>query len=269
RVVLIATVTAALLAFFVTVAVVPAVRSVLADPAQVPDGPEAFGVGHAWIAVRGVDIDQVIDTLALSDVAPCNWSTGLAVVEDPRHSGSYVFVTPPVDGWTFVVGLALPYPAGRDYHDACLALMLAMGKRFSEVQYFYACPKVGLTAWARFSQTKLRRAFAWGDEGVIWNRGTPDVTEHALGLKVLRMQEQTDVRGNIDEDERGYPEAVHAVRVAAGWSLDPETFSRLPGDPALGYLGVMPRLWTVRRINRSSAITPPPLPQGAAHTRRT
>ncbi|MEL7542174.1 MAG: hypothetical protein AAGJ70_00200 [Pseudomonadota bacterium] len=256
---LIATVTAALLAFYITVAVVPTVRGWLSDPAQEPDGPESFGVGHAWIAVRSVDIDQVIATLGLTGVTPCNWSTGLAVVEDPQHSASYVFVTPPVDGWTFVVGLALPYPAGRDYHDACLALMLALGKRFDEVQYFYACPDVGLTGWARFAETKLRRAFAWGDEGVIWNRGTPDATEQALGLKVLRMRERSEARGAIDEDERGYPEALHAVQVAAGWSLDPETFSRLPGDPALGFLGVVPRTWAVRRINRKATITPPPV----------
>ena len=72
-----------------------------------PDGPEPFGTGHAWLAIKTVDVDQVIGILGLDDVGPCNWRTGLSVVEDPEYSGTYVFVTPPVEGWTFVVGMAL------------------------------------------------------------------------------------------------------------------------------------------------------------------
>lgn len=265
--ILIATVSGALFLFFLYAGVRPWVMTLLRDPALAPDGPEPFGAGNAWLAIQTVDIDQVIAILGLHEVAACNWQSGLSVAEDPDYSNAYVFVTPPVDGWTFVVGMALPHPAGRDYTDQCLSLQLSLGKTFRDVQYFYACPILDLVAWSRFSDAKLRRSFAWGDEGIIWNKGALTSAERALGLKVFPTTSTTTLpppANDIDEDERGYPEPEHVLRMAASWSVNPETFTRLPGDPALGYIGRMPDTWRVRRVASRSTIVEPH--STAAHT---
>ncbi len=264
--ILIATVSGALFLFFLYAGVRPWVLTLLRDPALAPDGPEPFGAGNAWLAIKTVDIDRVISVLGLADVDTCNWQNGLAVVEDPDYSANYVFVTPPVEGWTFVVGMALPHPAGRDFTDQCLALQLSLGKTFHEVQYFFACPVLDLVAWSRFSDAKLRRSFAWGDEGIIWNKGSLTPAERMLGLKIFSAFTGilTPSSNDIDEDERGYPETEHVLRMAAEWSINPETFSRLPGDPALGYLGRMPETWRVRRVRSHSTIVEPQIPKTSA-----
>lgn len=260
--ILIATVCGVGILLVLSVALWPRARLLLLEPSLRPDGPEPFGDGTAWLAIKTVDVDQVIGILGLGEVGTCNWQTGLAIVEDDDYSANYVFVTPPVEGWTFVVGLALPHPAGRAYTDQCLALQLALGKSFHEVQYFYACPVLDIVAWSRFSDAKLRRSFAWGDEGVIWNKGVITSRERDMRLKVFATADETlaSPHNAIDEDESGYPEPAHVRDMAASWSLDPETLAGLPGDPALGYLGRMPETWRVRRLPSRTTIREPVQP---------
>ncbi len=256
---LIATVSGMLLVFFLAVSVVPWIVRHTRHAATAPDGPEPFGTGTAWLAVHTADIDRIIAILGLGEIALSNWQNGLAIVEDPDYCDTYVFVTPPVDGWTFVVGLGLPYPAGRGYRDRCLPLLLALGRAFSDVQYFYACPMLDIFAWSRFSGARLRRSFAWGDEGMVWNKGAVTAAERQLGLRVFTSGEtgQSLVPADIDEDESGYPNVQHVLRMAGAWSLNPETFDRLPEDPAQGYIGRMPDTWRVLREEGRAAIVEP------------
>ncbi|MEL6289305.1 MAG: hypothetical protein AAFQ42_15065 [Pseudomonadota bacterium] len=311
---LIAVVSAAVFAFFCGVVLVPLARDLARPPSARPDGPESFGIGHAWLAIRTADADRVMHVLALEQVASANWNTGLAIVEDAAHTADWVFVSPPVEGWTFVVGMALPHPASAAYEDRCRALLLGLGKTFRHAQYFAACDMTGLVAWARLEDGKLRRAFAWSDEGVLWNAGPLDPVEAQLGLRggidragkatrpsTARMltadhamsgpapkpdavderdgdraaasvgmtdggindgmryaagdslPSETTVRREevaLEADTGGYPEPQHARVIAEAWSLDPERLSRRPGDPALGYVGVVPAKWRVRRRAR-------------------
>ena len=76
-----------------------------------------------------------------------------------------------LSGWTFVVGLSLPYPVGRSFVDKCTPMLLRLGAEFIEVQYFFSYPPIDFFAWARIVHGRLIRAFAIGDEGTIWNRG--------------------------------------------------------------------------------------------------
>ena len=81
--------------------------------AQAPDGPVAFGCGMAWIAVRSEDPAELVAALRLEEPVPCNWNSGIGAVYDDWLGASRVFVSPPVSGWVFAVGLALPHPVGR------------------------------------------------------------------------------------------------------------------------------------------------------------
>lgn len=257
-VILIATVSGVLLVFFLAASVIPWLIRTFRDVDTAPDGPEPFGIETAWLAIRTADIDRIIAVLGLTGIKTSNWQTGLAMTEDAELSAGTVFVTPPVEGWTFVIGLALPHPVGAGYTDRCLPLLIALGKDFSEVQYFYSCPVLDIYAWSRFSNAKLRRSFAWGDEGVIWNKGPLTSEERALGLKVFATGERMSGREpDIDENEQGYPDERHVLKIAEAWSLNPGTFARLPEDPALGYIGCIADTWRVTRENTRSSIVEP------------
>ena len=74
-------------------------------------------------------------------------------------------------GWTFVVGLPLPHPVGRGFVDKCTPMLVDLGGRFEEVQYFFSYPPIDYYAWARVKDGRLVRAFAVSDEGIVWNKG--------------------------------------------------------------------------------------------------
>ena len=84
---------------------------------QVPDRPASFGYKMAWLAIRSRNTDAVLDALNLTSAVRCNWKSGIGTVYDHHLGNDHIFVSPPVNGWTFVVGLALPHPAGRGFAD--------------------------------------------------------------------------------------------------------------------------------------------------------
>ena len=137
-----------------------------------PDRPAPFGLKMAWLAIRTRDTARVIDVLGLVNPRPCNWSSGIGTVYDDQLSENHVFVSPPVNGWTFVVGLSVPYPVGRRFVDKCTPMLLRLGAEFIEVQYFFSYPPIDFFAWARIIHGRLVRAFAIGDEGTIWNKAS-------------------------------------------------------------------------------------------------
>jgi hypothetical protein len=153
--------------------------------ARSPDRPAAFGYKMAWLAVRSRDTAAVVEELGLIAPQACNWRSGIGTVYDNRLGNDHIFVSPPVNGWTFVVGLALPYPVGRTFVDKCTPLLDRLGSRFVEVQYFFAYPPVDLFAWARLLEGRVVRAFAITDTGIVWNKGRTTKEERALGLKLF------------------------------------------------------------------------------------
>ncbi|MBS0241993.1 MAG: hypothetical protein JSS20_07430, partial [Proteobacteria bacterium] len=145
-----------------------------------PDAPRAFGYQMGWLAIRTRDIARVVERLGLSGTADANWDNGIGTVYSDDGSQSSIFVSPPVNGWTFVVGLALPQPLGRTFVDKTMPLLLDLGSQFIEVQYYLAYPALDCFAWARIIDGKLVRAYAINDEGVVWNKGKPAKEEKTL-----------------------------------------------------------------------------------------
>lgn len=211
---------------------------------QTPDRPLAFGPSMAWLAVRSRDTAAVIEALDLVAPEPCNWQQGLGTVYDSHLGNDHVFVSPPVNGWTFVVSLALPHPVGRAFADKCSPLLAGLADRFVEVQYFFTYPPIDLFAWARFIDGRLIRAFAIGDDGVIWNRGRTTREERALGLRLFEFRGVRARRGDAGGEMILYPTEEHVLRLAERWSLDPTRLGAadVPA-PALGAIALAPAAW--------------------------
>jgi hypothetical protein len=65
------------------------------------DGPEPFGRKCAWLAMRSQAMASVLEALGIVRSLPCGWARGVAIAgREPQ----VVFLTPPVRGWTLVLG---------------------------------------------------------------------------------------------------------------------------------------------------------------------
>ena len=222
---------------------------------QTPDAPVPFGYQMAWLAIRTRDTAAVVEALGLGSVQPCNWNAGIGTVYDPRLGQNTIFVSPPVNGWTFVVGLPLPQPIGRAFVDKATPLLAGLGSRFSEVQFFVAFPPVDLFAWARLIDGRLVRAFAIGDSGIIWNKGKTTREERSLGLKLFELRGVRDRRGDAGGPLILHPTESHVMQLARKWSLDPTRLG--PNSPdthseAMGLIADAPHHWRVERIRKSA-----------------
>jgi hypothetical protein len=216
------------------------------------DRPAAFGTDMAWLAVRSKDPGQVARALGLVEPEPANWQTGIGAVYHERLGEQHIYVTPSINGWVFVVGMGLPAPVGRRFVDKSTPLLLWLGKEFVEIQYFFAYPMLDYFAWARLIDGKLVRAFAIGDEGVIWNRGKPTREETAMGLKWFELRGVKGRKGDAGGEMLLYPTEGHMMQLAAKWSLDPTKLGSHSAPPAVGVIGRAPSGWRAERLERAA-----------------
>ena len=221
---------------------------------RTPDPPAAFGYHMAWLAIRTTDMARVAEVLELEPLEASNWRTGIGAIYDERLSQGRVYLTPPVNGWTFVVGMALPQPLGRAFADKCTPVLLDLAGNFPEAQYFMCYPPIEFFAWARVTQGKLVRAFAIGDEGVIWNKGKPTKEERGIGLKVADVRGIRTRKSDIGPPMQVYPTDKQMMYLASCWSLDPTSLEgkKADTDAGLGYICATPMRWRPERMRRTA-----------------
>jgi hypothetical protein len=216
-----------------------------AGPAE-PDRPLSFGSRTRWFAIRTEEGRAVADSLALKSVRQANWETGLAWAADSRWAGAAppVFVTPPIDGWTLVVGAALPCPDEGRLGAAFRRTLQALTARFDDVQFFANHPVADHAAWARARDGAVVRVFAWaGDEGrVLANEGRQTFEERLLGLLDLGERTPEAAAGYInerihDDDEKPAPDPQDVMSLAGHWSVDPTGLGDRGLLPGLGLIG--------------------------------
>jgi hypothetical protein len=217
-----------------------------------PDHPAAFGYRMAWLAIRTRDTARVHAALGLSEAEVANWQTGIGTVYDEKLGHNQVFVSPPLNGWTFVVGTSLPCPMGRTFIDKCTPMLLDLGREFIEVQYFYTFPLVDIYAWARVIDGKLVRAFAIGENGVIWNKGKPTKDEKSLGLKLFELRGVRGRKGDAGGELILHPTEEHVMKLATRWSLDPTMLDSAQFPPSIGHIASAPSLWRAERLRKTA-----------------
>jgi hypothetical protein len=194
----------------------------------------------------------VIERLGLTDPVTVNWNNGLGTVYSEADADSTVFVTPPVNGWTFVVGLAIPQPLGKAFVDKATALILDLGVHFIEVQYYLAYPAFDCFAWARVVNGKLLRAYAVNDEGVVWNKGRTSKEERTLGVKLYEVRGVKTRQGDAGGELVMYPTEQHVLQVAGKWGLDPSKLDTTTATgPAQGLIARTPNSWLPQTIRRA------------------
>ncbi len=171
-----------------------------------------FDAPIRWLAIRCLDPQAVQAALNLHNARSCSWSDALSKPFEPR-----LFISPPVDGWVLVMGCDLPDPT--DDVDECFKFLTALSRKLGEVQFFHRHRAVSHHGWARLSEGKVLRAYAWAGE-TLWNQGGPTEAERAARVRCLAYGENSNVLGLAERDVMN-SNTERVIRIAAAWSLDP------------------------------------------------
>jgi hypothetical protein len=219
--------------------------------ANAPNGaPVSFGYKGAWIAVKGVAMDRVASALHLADVGGATWEQGVRKSYDPGESKkefdfpqtSFVFVSPPVDGWTLAVGQRLAFFRSFAFKgmkedrapEKLLPFIQTLSKELgTTVQYFFThrVPETHIWVWAESG--RIVRAYGYsGERGeVLLDVGSLTVGETSLGLKLPAKGKDSNHESSPDEDT--------VIAVAGKWSIDPTTLDRRGAIAQSGVVGTL------------------------------
>jgi hypothetical protein len=217
-----------------------------------PDRPCGFGSDMAWIAVRSTNSMAVLSALGIAQATPANWNSGIGTVYDAKLGERHVFVSPPVEGWVFVVSQALPHPHGRSFVDKCSPLLGQLSEQLGEVQYFASYTDLDVFAWAKLSGGRFIRAFGTGDEGVVLQRGRTTREERTLGLTLFELRGVRGRKGDAGGELLMHPTHEHVMRLAGAWSVNPTLLETAQGSPALGYVADVPVAWRPERARKTA-----------------
>jgi len=215
-----------------------------------PDRPRPFGSEMSWLAVRTNDNLKLAEALGLTDLCRANWNSGLGTIYDRELSDTFVFLTPPIKGWTIVAGVSLPMPAGGAFVDKTSPLLQRLSRQFGAAQYFATFSIIDFYAWARFEKGRKVRAFAVGDDGIIWESRKLTPEERRLGLSLIELRgikgRQGDVGGALDL----HPTEEHVLSIAGAWSVNPMAADALATNAGVGWIARAPQAWRTERLRR-------------------
>lgn len=162
----------------------------------------------SWLAVATVDQAELVKTLGLMDARETTWADGVELIDEVAHEEeepfSTVVVTPPIQGWTLVVGpyFGLPYPQ-QTVHvtDLCRELSAQFGK----AQLFF------------HSEQNDGEAWLIAERGRILRRWVSEYPELALGEPFGVERRLLDAYGITGKPEDLAPDSDLAGDWAATW----------------------------------------------------
>lgn len=173
-----------------------------------------------WLAIRGSSPERVQEALGLSRSIPCSWSEGMT----GEHE---FFISPRVNGWVIVTGMAIPTP--DDDVDECFCFLVLLSRKLGHVQFFHTEKFLNHHAWARLDDGCVTRAYAWTGE-TAWNQGAKTMPETDLKLKCFDYGEPC-------------PSGIAAAntakvsQLAARWNFDPAAVDERLLNQAVGMAG--------------------------------
>jgi hypothetical protein len=153
-----------------------------------------------------------------------------------------VFITPPIDGWTLVVGDAV-VPGVEDPHGDWRNNLIELSGRFDEVQLFATLRTVGLHAWARMRAGSVERAYCYiGESGeVAYDEGEQTAAERDLGFDFGDPDCPEAEDEAYWERDNLFPDEDSVMALASKWSVSPVELSEQSAPPGLGFVSTPKR----------------------------
>jgi hypothetical protein len=177
-----------------------------------------FPVPDQWLAIRGASPARIREALRGRVTAHSNWAEALV-----RSRERALFVSPPVDGWTLVIGAGIP----DVFHDVDRAFhfLREVSESLGTVHFFAANRVLHSHAWARLEDGRVTRAYAWAGM-TLWNEGRTTLEERLLGLRCRDYAEEAEPLryGELPSECRN---TDRLVLLARRWGIDPIVASEL------------------------------------------
>lgn len=188
---------------------------------------QPFGWRTSWVAVKGGVARELAREFELVNISECGWNHGVR-----EASGKGVFVTPPVSGWTLIVGRILPDAAS----ETSLSSVVRLSERYGSAQYFGNHRIPDYYAWAKAEKGRLVRAYAYLGErdSVLWDRGK--ITDEEMELGLINV---------CAANESGCHHAGRSLQeydvfaIAKKWSINPTEIEDYDVSEAFGTLGYL------------------------------
>jgi hypothetical protein len=168
---------------------------------------------NCWLAIKNRNLIAVQSALALHNPKPCTWLEGLS-----GDDAQKLFISPPVSGWTLVIGPALPDPS--DDVDVCFRFLLDLSQKLGHIQFFQASGIVDHHAWVRAEDGRILRGYAWAGK-TLWNQGSLTQAERELRMRCYDYGENPEGR-QFGAGESGLNNSDKLHLLAARWSVDPD-----------------------------------------------
>jgi HEAT repeat protein len=190
----------------------------------------------SWIAVETSDQSRVMDFFDLTPSWPATFSLGIAAADSDGHGHddefghlARVFVTPPLDGWTLLVG---PWcdPADNERLEDVLELCVCASAEFGKAQAYWFGAQGDGSAWLiAESGTLIRRA-----------SNIDEALDEAVALGVPLPSEAEVLAAEEDEDFRRSALFDFAPSLAGQLSIDPFALSTATAWNGHGWLALTP-----------------------------
>jgi len=198
-----------------------------------PDTPVNFGYKTSWLAIKTEDSSAVLDLVPIDNTQPANWHSGIEAAYK-----THLFVSPPINGWTFLVGSNFAHE--EDLSGELSSLLCALSVRFGEAQYFGTHRVVEYHAWARYVNGQETRAFAYlGERGeYLADRGDKTGSELELGYDYFHP-DHPDAKTDEywDREDLLHVDEDHVMELAEKWSLNPLTLDSFSMNEGVGWIG--------------------------------
>ncbi len=197
-----------------------------------PDIPVGFGYKIMWIAVKIDNQEIVAQTIGLKKTKPSNWKTGI----DKAYEDA-IFITPPIDNWTLIVGMGLPTGDSKESIDQVSDLLNRLSKQFGEAQFFCTHRVVEYHCWIKSTNGKIDRIYSYlGESGEnIVIKGQPTEIEKKYNL-IDTFSEEAKNDNYFDREDLVFPDEQLVITIAGNWSIDPTLFDKRTDIKGLGLI---------------------------------
>jgi hypothetical protein len=205
-----------------------------------PDSPQSFGYKMAWFAIPTPDSAKVIDAFGFKNVTRANWASGVQAVYGDL---TQAYITPPVEGWTLVLGLGLPSFDNDERTREFLAFIQKVAASFPEFYYFGTHRVVDFHGWVKVAGGKIQRAYAYlGERGeTLYESGTKTPEEIALGFAFFdERSPEAASESYYERKDLRFPGEGDVMKISAAWTINTQTLDKRT-EKGTGYLAKVGR----------------------------
>lgn len=198
--------------------------------------PVPFGNKMCWLAIKNASATQLVKDLDIIAPTATDWQEGIqAVYQDFQQElmNNMVYLTPDINGWTFIIGYSLPSPE-PETADILLELLAYLSSKYKIALGFGTNRISEHHHWIKFVNGKLIRGFACSEGTLLLNEGKPTQEESFIDFSDIINIQNPDFNGDVNFEN--LPDETTVLKIAQLWSINPLKINSI-NSSGTGFLG--------------------------------